>query len=60
VLTGFLAALLAQGMTPRTAAALGVFLHGVAGEYAAKEKTSYCMIASDILEHFSSAFNYLY
>jgi len=56
VLTGIIAALLAQGLHSRDAAALGVCLHGVAGEEAASAKGSYSMIASDIIDHLSSAF----
>lgn len=58
ILTGLIAALLAQGLPPNRAASLGVYLHGVAGEYAAAEKTSYCMIATDILSHFPNAFKF--
>jgi NAD(P)H-hydrate epimerase len=50
VLTGILAGILAQKMPPFEAAALGVLLHGLAGEFAADHLTSYSMIASDILE----------
>jgi len=56
VLTGLLAALLAQGLNPSQAAQLGVYLHGLAGEHAAQELTAYCMTASDILECFPMAF----
>lgn len=56
VLTGIIAALLAQGVVPKDAAALGVYLHGFAGEDAAELKSSYCLIASDIIEHLPSAF----
>ena len=59
VLTGLLAALLSQGLSPRDAAALGDFLHGVAGEHAAEELTSYGMCASDIIFHFPEAFKFL-
>jgi hydroxyethylthiazole kinase-like uncharacterized protein yjeF len=58
VLTGLIAALLAQGLTQYNAAKLGVFLHGISGEYAAEKKTSYCMIASDIIAHFSEGFRF--
>lgn len=58
VLTGLLAALLAQGLSPRDAAALGVFLHGLAGEHAAEEMTSYGVVASDIFYHFPEAFKF--
>jgi NAD(P)H-hydrate epimerase len=55
VLTGLLAGLLAQGLGVREAAILGVYLHGRAGELAASEWTSYSMIASDLIQHLSSA-----
>lgn len=57
VLTGLLASLLAQGLTPYDAAALGVYLHGVAGEWAAETLTSYCMTASDIINFLPDAFH---
>lgn len=50
VLTGVIASLIAQGMTPGEAAPFGVFLHGLAGDAAALEKGCYGMLASDILE----------
>lgn len=56
VLTGLLAALLAQGLSPLNAARLGVCLHALAGEFAATRMTSYSMLASDIIDHFPAAF----
>lgn len=50
VLTGIIAAFLAQTHDPLKAAILGVQVHALAGEYAAQKHTSYCMIASDITE----------
>lgn len=55
VLTGLLGALLAQGNSTLHAAQIGVFLHGLAGEFAALERTSRSMIASEIISHFSCA-----
>lgn len=55
VLTGLITALLAQGMPTAHAAMMGAFLHGNAGEHAAGENTSYCMIASDIIHYFPEA-----
>ena len=60
VLTGLLAALLAQGCNSKDAALLGVFLHALAGEAAAIEKTSYCMIAGDLIDFLPKAFKYLF
>jgi NAD(P)H-hydrate epimerase len=51
VLTGLLAALLAQGMPAFEAAQLGVWMHGRAGDLAAKEHSQPGMIASDLPEH---------
>jgi NAD(P)H-hydrate epimerase len=59
VLTGIIAALLAQKLDPHQAAILGVALHALAGEYAAIHKTSYCMIASDLIHHLPDAFSHL-
>lgn len=59
ILTGIIASLLAQGKSTQEAAYLGVYLHGLAGEEAAKELTSYCMIATDILKFLPSAFKFL-
>ena len=56
VLTGMIAAFLAQGMRTRDAAALGTYLHGIAGERAAEQQSSYCLIASDIIDFFPEAF----
>ena len=55
-LTGLLAALLAQGLSPHKTAFLGAHLHGLAGEIAAYKHTSYSMIASDIIEAFGEAY----
>lgn len=59
ILTGLLAALLAQGLSTHEAALLGVYIHGLAGEHAANELTSYCMAASDILYYFPEGFRLL-
>lgn len=56
VLTGLLGGLLAQKMSPLSAALLGCYIHGTAGECAAGELSSYCMTASDILYHFPEGF----
>lgn len=56
VLTGILAALLAQGSPLLEAAVLGAYLHAVAGEKAAKVKTSYGEIAGDLIEFLPKAF----
>ena len=54
-LAGMIAALLGQGMSSFEAAKSGVYLHGLAGDLAAKEKTQAGMIASDIIEKIPEA-----
>ncbi len=56
VLSGVIAALLAQGLEPFEAAYLGVHLHGAAGDLAAKDKGLHGLIATDILDALPTAF----
>ncbi|MEI6748961.1 MAG: NAD(P)H-hydrate dehydratase [Bacteroidales bacterium] len=56
VLTGVLLGLLARGYTPKEAAISGVYIHGMAGDYAARDKGQESMLASDIIEHLGEAF----
>jgi NAD(P)H-hydrate epimerase len=51
VLTGIIAAFIAQGMKPFDATCLAVFVHGLSGDAAVKEKGTYSMIASDIIDY---------
>ncbi len=53
VLTGMILSLLAQRYTPQEAALLGVYLHGKAGDEAAKEIGENSMIARDIIKSIS-------
>ncbi len=48
VLTGIIVSLLAQGYEPKDAAIFGVYLHGLSGDLAVKNKAT--LIASDIIE----------
>ncbi len=50
VLTGVLAGLLAQRLSLFDAARLGVYLHGLAGDLAAKDKGDVGLLASDIAD----------
>lgn len=60
VLTGIISALLAQGMDAFTAARLGVYVHGLAGDIAAKEKSEISLKASDLLRYLPQAFKKVY
>lgn len=50
VLAGMIAGLLAQKMTGEDAAVAGVYLHGMAGDLAAAQKTEISMMATDIID----------
>ena len=56
VLTGMVAAFLAQGLNPSDASRLGVYLHGLAGDIAASEKGMHSLIATDIIGKIPEAF----
>jgi len=56
VLTGMITALLAQGYSSEQAAILGIYLHGSAGDFAAKEISQEAMIAGDIIDNIGNAF----
>ena len=49
VLTGMIGGFLAQGYPAGQAACLGAYLHGLAGDLAAKEKGEAAMIAGDLI-----------
>lgn len=55
VLTGIIAAFLGQGLKAFEAAKYAVYLHGLAGDLAAKEKTQISLIASDIIAKIPAA-----
>jgi len=56
VLTGIVAALIGQGVKPQSAAAAGVYIHGLAGDLAASESGELSLIAGDITNHLPNAF----
>lgn len=59
VLTGILAALLAQNYTPYEACILSTFIHGLSGDISASEIGEISMISSDIIQKLSQAFKTL-
>lgn len=56
VLTGTIAALIGQGLTPFDAACLGVHVHGLAGDIAAERLGQISMTAEDIIDCLPAAF----
>lgn len=55
VLTGMIAAMIAQGYKPEIATLASVFIHGVAGELAAEEHGEYGVTASDVAANIGRA-----
>ena len=56
VLTGIILALLSQGYCAVDAARIGVYMHGLAGDYAALDKGLISLVAGDIVESLPLAF----
>ncbi|MGB9920279.1 MAG: NAD(P)H-hydrate dehydratase [Moorellales bacterium] len=54
VLTGIIAGLIAQGMPAEEAAAAGAYLHGAAGDAAAKDRGQRALVAGDLLSYLPS------
>jgi len=59
VLSGIIGSFLAQQMRPLDAALAGVYVHGMAGDFAARELTSRAMIAGDMIDYLPEVFSYL-
>ncbi|HHY41250.1 MAG TPA: NAD(P)H-hydrate dehydratase [Thermoanaerobacterales bacterium] len=57
VLSGMIGAFLARSMKPYEAAAVGVYLHGLAGDLSAKEQEQICLMATDIIDFLPKAVN---
>ncbi|MFN8286254.1 MAG: NAD(P)H-hydrate dehydratase [Chitinophagales bacterium] len=57
VLTGVISALLAQGYTAEEAAMVGVYVHGLAGDYAATDLGKTALTAGDIIRYLPKAFS---
>jgi len=56
VLTGIITALIGQGLSNFDAAVLGVYIHGLAGDIAAKRVGQVSLITTDIIEALPEAF----
>ena len=59
VLTGIITGLLARGYKQAEACLLGMYLHGLAGDIAAKELGEESLIASDLIQYLPKAFKRL-
>jgi len=59
VLSGIITGLLAQGYCSLHSCILGVYLHGLAGDFAAAKLSQEAMIAGDIINHLGDAFKTL-
>jgi NAD(P)H-hydrate repair Nnr-like enzyme with NAD(P)H-hydrate dehydratase domain len=59
VLTGMIAAWLAQLLDAEAACRVAVFLHGAAGDLAEGEEGQVAMTATDVIAHLGDALNHL-
>ena len=59
VLTGVIAALIGQDLSTLDAAILGVHIHGLAGDLAAKDLGEVSLMASDLIDYLPAAFRRL-
>lgn len=59
VLTGIITALLARGYHQQNACMVGMYLHGLAGDLAAKDLGKESLVASDIINYLPKAFKLL-
>ncbi|MEP7196188.1 MAG: NAD(P)H-hydrate dehydratase [Saprospiraceae bacterium] len=59
VLTGIIGSLIAQAYPPETAAKLGVYIHGLAGDLSLEFQSFESLIASDIIDNIGNAFKHL-
>ncbi|HRR96945.1 MAG TPA: NAD(P)H-hydrate dehydratase, partial [Candidatus Ratteibacteria bacterium] len=59
VLSGIIGSFLVQGMDEFESAKFGVFVHGLAGDFACQEKGEISLIPSDIVEKLPYTFKYL-
>lgn len=60
VLTGIITSFLGQGISPFNAVLLATYLHGKAGDLAAKKWGFECLLASDIVDELPGAFKSLH
>ena len=56
VLTGVITGLLARGYQQEEACLLGMYLHGLAGDLAAKDLGKESLMAGDIIDYLPAAF----
>lgn len=59
VLTGIITSFMAQGYTSLQSCLLGVYIHGLAGDFAAHEYSEESTTASDIIQHIPTAFKFI-
>lgn len=59
VLTGILTALLAQGYSSRDAMLMGVYIHGLSGDYAAETCSQEAMTPEDLIDYLGKSFLHL-
>lgn len=59
VLSGIIGGLIAQGCPSYEASILGAYIHGLSGEYAAKDLTNYSLLTRDIIDYIPMTLKYI-
>lgn len=59
VLTGIVVGLLCQGLVPLDAAQLGVYLHGLAGQIAARQQDSHVVLPQELIDRIPHALRFI-
>ncbi|MEW5706371.1 MAG: NAD(P)H-hydrate dehydratase [Actinomycetota bacterium] len=59
VLTGFVASLMAQGLSAYDAASVAVYMHGLSADIAVEDITEYCLMASDVIDYLPEAISWI-
>lgn len=59
VLTGYIAALMAQGLDAYNASAVAVYLHGLSADIAVEDLSEYCLMATDVIDYLPEAIKWI-
>ena len=59
ILTGIISGLCAQNISLEESAILGVFIHGLCGDFASKDLTNYCVLATDQIAYIPKVIKYI-
>jgi len=59
VLTGYIAALMAQGLDAYNASSVAVYMHGLSADIAVEDLSEYCLMATDVIDYLPEAIKWI-